>query len=738
MFGKIKAIAAIATMTIALTFGSQVKAQTPAAPVADPLSQIATFDFGKSRAPLMAVEDMSRQADQKAKVEEGMIKVIENPKATFAGKQFACRMLRLVGTEKSVPALASLLADAKLTHMARWALQAMPFPAVDEAFLKALDALQDNLVKSDVRVGIISSMGARKGGAKAVAKLAALAASDDKATAEAAIVALGKIGGDDAVKALTGLSVKDKALKGVASDAMMLAADGLLAEGKTAEAEAIYKPLYAESSPIMIRVAALRGLVRAGKEKALALEIDALKSKRTRLPEGAAKYFNEIPGAEATKALCDAMDALTPRVQVMALTTLQNRGDKSAAATAVKMLASKDEAVQVAAAKSLVALGGAAQVKALADLAVKGGAAGDAASEALTLIHGDGVAASIRELAGMPDAKIRERAILAIEARRDGEAVALLTKATGDSDRFVKTAAAKALGTFAGEKDIPALAGILVASKSESERGSLEKTLVSIANRVQNKDAAADAVVAKMNGADNAAKGHLMVVLAGLTGPKAYDAINAQLTSTDLELKKAAIRAFATWPEQKPAPQLLEIAKSDADAACKVIALRGYVDLVSKAADSSPADKVKQLKEAWELAKAADDKTMILKGAGNVPDKAALDMVDPMLADTELGVAAQFAYVSIAGTMKNKGQAAAALLKVQGIATNDAVKKAVADAMKKQKITPGATPKAGRKAQPGAQKNAGKKGNAKGARKGGKAKGQAPAQPPVAAAPAQQ
>src|SRR5690242_14517234 len=105
MLRKLMASAAIAALLLAT---AAVRAQAPAG---DPLGKVATYNFGDSRAPLMQIEDMSRQPDQKAKIESAMIDVIGNGSATVAGKQFACRMLRLVGTEKSVPALEKLLAD---------------------------------------------------------------------------------------------------------------------------------------------------------------------------------------------------------------------------------------------------------------------------------------------------------------------------------------------------------------------------------------------------------------------------------------------------------------------------------------------------------------------------------------------------------------------------------------------------------------------------------------------------
>lgn len=668
----------------------------------DPLDQVATYDFGKSRAPLAQIEEMSRQADQKAKIEEAMIKVLQDPKATFAGKQFACRMLRLVGTEKSVPALAALLSDEKLSHMARWAMQLMPYPAVDEAFAKALDSQ-----KGSTLVGVITSMGARKD-AKSIAKLAQLAAGADAPVAQAAIATLGQIGGAQAAEALSSLKPADPKAEALVADARLLAADQLLKDGKAEEAQAIYAKLYEAQNPV-VKVSALRGLVRSQKAAALPTLLAALKdAAQPRLAAAACKFYNEIPGEEATRALCQTLPQLDPKIQVMAVTTLMNRGDKTAAEAVAAQLASANEDVQVAAAKALAVIGGPAQVEPLVKTAVLTGAAGDASLEALGLIHGEGVAAAVRAQVAAAEPKLREKAIAAVEVRRDAEAVEALVKATQDSDRRVKMAAAKALGAVAGEQDVTKLADLLVASKSENERSSLEKALVSIAARLKDKNAAAETIVAKMAAADNGAKGNLMAVLAGLAGPKAFDAISAQLKSSDVALKKAAIRAFATWPEKQPAPMLLEVAKSDADAACKVMALRGFVDVVAQAPDCSASEKVDMLKEAMAIAKQNDDKTKILSGLAKVADPAALKMVEPCLSDAELGSAAQLAYIQIASAMKNKKAATAAIEQVLAVAKDDNVRKQAQAAM--GKINKGAKPAA----------NAAKGGKGKGRGKNGK------------------
>src|SRR5262249_32569951 len=101
-----------------------------------------------------------------------------------------------VGTKKSVAPLAALLADEKLAHMARYALEPIPDPAVD-------DALRDTLgkVKGRLLVGVIGSLGVRRG-TKAVGPIAALLKDSDPEVVQAAARALGSIGSPAAAEAL--------------------------------------------------------------------------------------------------------------------------------------------------------------------------------------------------------------------------------------------------------------------------------------------------------------------------------------------------------------------------------------------------------------------------------------------------------------------------------------------------------------------------------------------------------
>ncbi|MCY2932242.1 MAG: HEAT repeat domain-containing protein [Planctomycetota bacterium] len=150
---------------------------------ADEFEQLPAYKVGQSRTPLTAIEGK-------------LVAALEAPNATFDARQFICRVLRQIGTDRSVPALAKWLTDPTTSHMARHALERM-------AGEKASAALRDALGKTTgaLRIGMIGSVGVRKD-AKAAGLLADLLTDKDAATVEAALKALGRIATPEALGAL--------------------------------------------------------------------------------------------------------------------------------------------------------------------------------------------------------------------------------------------------------------------------------------------------------------------------------------------------------------------------------------------------------------------------------------------------------------------------------------------------------------------------------------------------------
>jgi HEAT repeat protein len=230
------------------------------------LEKVKTYDWGQSRAPLSEVSALIRKAhtspEQLKQMEKNLLEVLVGADATYAGKQFVCRELSIIGTEQSVPALGAMLADEKMSDMARYALERIPGAAVDEALRNALGK-----TSGKTKVGIINSLGQRRDG-KAVSVLGGLVGDSDQMVAGAALGSLGQIADAQATKVLA--DAKDKVtgkLQLVALDAYLKCADKLVAEGEKDQALAIYKELYKENQPKPIRTAALRGIVSLTKKE---------------------------------------------------------------------------------------------------------------------------------------------------------------------------------------------------------------------------------------------------------------------------------------------------------------------------------------------------------------------------------------------------------------------------------------------------------------------------------------
>src|SRR5262249_11714162 len=131
-----------------------------------------------------------------AKGEEAELIAALKSDASREVKAAACRRLSLIGTSASVPALAALLGEDALGHMARYALEPIPDPSVDAALRDALGNLTGRAL-----VGVVGSIGVRRD-AEAVDRLAGLLKDSDAEVVQATAKALGRIGTAPAAKAL--------------------------------------------------------------------------------------------------------------------------------------------------------------------------------------------------------------------------------------------------------------------------------------------------------------------------------------------------------------------------------------------------------------------------------------------------------------------------------------------------------------------------------------------------------
>jgi HEAT repeat protein len=173
--------------------------------------------------------------------------------ATLKEKADACLELARVGSKEAIPPLAALLGDEKIAHMARYALEPIPDPAVDAALREALDRL-----KGRPLVGVIGSIGVRRD-AQAVEPLSKLLNDTDPDVAQAAARALGSIGNPAAVTALqSALDGASAAHQRAVCEGLLRCAEALAARGQRDAALAIYERLNQPKIPQPVRDGAAR------------------------------------------------------------------------------------------------------------------------------------------------------------------------------------------------------------------------------------------------------------------------------------------------------------------------------------------------------------------------------------------------------------------------------------------------------------------------------------------------
>lgn len=259
-------------------------------------------------------------------------------------KAAACRTLARTGTRQAVPALAPLLADKDLSHMARLALEPIQDPAVDEALRNALGHLQGDLL-----TGVISSIASRKD-AGAVDALAQLLKHPEAPVAQAAARALGHIGTPAIPKLTASLTTAPATLHPAIAGA-------LIAASATAPADAA-RPLFAQlralpNLPLHLRTAILRGCLATAGADAPALLAAEIRTASYVPAATAIGLANEFPAADITRTLTDALPTAAAPTQALLLATLGCRSDASAVPAIMPLTTHDSPEIRIAAIAAL-------------------------------------------------------------------------------------------------------------------------------------------------------------------------------------------------------------------------------------------------------------------------------------------------------------------------------------------------------------------------------------------------
>jgi len=468
-------------------------------------------------------------------------------------KADACRLLALVGTKDAVAPLAALLGDEKLSHMARYGLEPIPDPAVDEALRDALGKL-----KGRPLVGVIGSIGVRRD-VKAVEPLAKMLHDTDDQVAQAAARALGKIGNQPATRALQRALPNVSAANQLAfCEGLFRCAEALIAQGNQDQAIEIYDELRKLDAPHQVRGGALRGAILTRGKDGIALLREHLRSKDYIMFSAAVQTAQELPDAEVTQALTAELNRLPADNQILIIQTLGKRADASASPALFALAGNSEKSVRLAAIKSLAEIGHSSAVPVLAELLNDTDSdISQAAQESLAALPGRQADDAVMAMLNSSQTGQRLAALELIGRRRMTTSIPALLKAAVDADPQVRPAALRKVGELGSDTELPELLNLLMRSETSQDLEAAERALSAVCMRADNPQSYTGKLTSLLVQARPEQKNALLRVLGVIGGTDALNAVRSAANDSNAQVRAVAIRVLCAWKTADAAPDLL-------------------------------------------------------------------------------------------------------------------------------------------------------------------------------------
>lgn len=459
--------------------------------------------------------------------------------ASHQEKSAACRELARTGTAQAIPVLAPLLEDEALSDMARFALETIQDPAVDDSLRSALGK-----VKGRRLIGVIHSLGVRKheGSVKA---LAGLLKDSDPEVARAAANNLGRFG-------TAAMPPLEAALGTVVKEVRPAVIEGLLKGAESlgaAEASAVYDRLGKMNDlPPHLRLAVFGGTVRTRGAEGVRLLATAIRGESDVPVAAALAIASGIPGAEVTGMLVGELEDASAATRILIVRALGHRGDAGAVPALVSLAKAGQADLRVAAIQSLAQLGDPASLPALAALAGDAEPTiADAALEALAGFPGDAADPVVAELLD-GDGPGKMAALIEVARQRGiGKTVPRLLEIASAAAPDVARSSLKALRALAGPGDIPCVVKALERPDTAAEA---EATLVAICARQPDPSDCSGKLAASLADTQGGTRMALLRVLGRNGDPAALAAVRRLSKDQDAGLGQAAERILADWPAE--------------------------------------------------------------------------------------------------------------------------------------------------------------------------------------------
>lgn len=589
------------------------------------LKDLTAHETGQGQADLNYLEKTVVQcvddAALRGQVEKLILDALSKGK-TVEGKAFACRLLRTVGTAKSVPALEALLTNRELSHMARYALGRITAPEARAALCRGLE----NTTR-ELQAGIINTLALCRCRDALPSIINKLANPRHWAVATAAAKALGCFGGADAVMAL--LAARDdapKALRLEIDNALLACAEIYLAGNEKKRAAAIYQLIHDKAEKVHLKLAGLRGLVAAAGKEAPRILYKVINGNDEVLSRNAIQMFPLVQGRMVIDTFMALYKSMAPDKVVLVIRALGEHRDEKSLTHIILLheLAKHDnEGVRLAAYEALIDDGRESTIRLLANVAVSGTDNEKRVAKAsLVGLRGKGLARQYVQAMKELSADARVVILNTLGQRNMTETFKVLHGlAQEEENAKVRQEAILSMGRVGGRDGLEKLLALAAAPKAPEDRDAIRRAIETVFNTIPSQDAKTRVVLRTLKDAKDDMKPMLFMLLARTGTAPALNAVQQALKAENSQVRTAAVGALGAWPDAKPLRTLFKLATGSDDAKVRASAITGFIRL-SDFAEEPTAMYLKAL----SLTKQEGDIKRILSGLGNTDTLEALEM----------------------------------------------------------------------------------------------------------------
>ncbi|MFW6139828.1 MAG: HEAT repeat domain-containing protein [Acidobacteriota bacterium] len=628
----------------------------PEKELSDILKQLKTYEQGENDNLILELNSCirSHKASEQGKLEcEQQLISFLRKEATASGKMEACRHLRIIGTQKSVPILEEMLLKSETSDMARYALEKIPGAASDKALLQGLKK-SNGLIKA----GIVSSLGHRKV-PEAIPYLEEMLNNNtDSYLSLASASALGHIKNPPATEMLLKAFLRTSGkLKTQITGSLLKCAEEYLSKGNSEKAQMIYDQILNSDLPFSLHNSAFKGKIKTSGPKATQLILETLKNKEKNIYPCCIEMIPEYFDATRISQITALLPTLPNSSKIPLISVLSLYPEKEVLQSVLESTHSSAQEVRLASLKTLKQIGTSSTVDFLAQYAARSkGKEQQQARSSLWGLKGINIDKTIiSNLNSEKNPEIQIEYIKAVEERRIYPGKEALINKLSSPIPKISIRATKSIKEISSPEDIPKLIEFLLKTENHQNREELIHTIAFTALKIQNPLERGDMVIKALPEAKDPLSRTSMYLLLGRIGDDStLPVLRKGLSDPNEIIQDAVVRAFSSWPTPTASDDVLHLAHATDKPDHQILCLRSYIKMIEMEPYRKPEAAVQSLETALNLAQRNSEKIMILGVLPKFPCDQAAELAQRLTQNKDIQQEAKKALSLIKEKMKNK------------------------------------------------------------------------------------